>query len=129
MKWKPRVPMTTSAASASRMRRRLRRGFIGSAIVERKAARRGNHPSVFVGGKKRGAPRSSTLYASQICRGLECGFMIPSDARLTRLADAASVLLFAGDDDLQIGAAVTSLDGLFRDITGLREDTVDPRDR
>jgi hypothetical protein len=49
--------------------------------------------------------------------------------RLTRLADAASVLLFGGDDDSRIGAAVESLDRLFRDITGMREETVDPRDR
>jgi hypothetical protein len=55
--------------------------------------------------------------------------MIPSDPRPTRLADAASVLLFGGDDDSRIGAAVASLDRLFRDITGMREDTVDPRDR
>jgi hypothetical protein len=52
-----------------------------------------------------------------------------NDPRLTRIADAASVLLFGGDDDSRIGAAVESLDGLFRDITGMREDTVDPRDR
>lgn len=44
-----------------------------------------------------------------------------SDARLKRLADAASVLLFGGDDDSRIVAAVASLDGLFRDITGMRE--------
>jgi hypothetical protein len=54
--------------------------------------------------------------------------MIPSDPRLTLLADAASALLFS-DDDSRIGAAVASLDALFRDITGMREDTVDPRDR
>ncbi len=54
--------------------------------------------------------------------------MIPSDPWPTQLADAASVLLFGGDDDSRIGAAVASLDRLFRDITGLREDTVDPRD-
>src|SRR5262249_38287209 len=54
--------------------------------------------------------------------------MIPGDPRLTCLADAASVLLFA-DDDSHLEAAVTSLDRLFRDITGMREDTVDPRDR
>jgi len=54
--------------------------------------------------------------------------MIPSDPRLTRLADAASLLLFGGDDS-QSEAAVRSLDQLFRDITGLRETTVDLRDR
>jgi hypothetical protein len=52
-----------------------------------------------------------------------------NDPRLTRLADAASALLFAGDDDSGIAAAVASLDGLFRGITGMREDTIDPRDR
>src|SRR5215813_3376766 len=55
--------------------------------------------------------------------------MIPSDLRSTFLADAASELLFAGDDDSRIGAAVASLGQLFRDITGMREDTVEPRDR
>jgi hypothetical protein len=55
--------------------------------------------------------------------------MIPGDPRLTRLADAASLLLFGGDDDRRSEAAVTSLDRLFRDITGLRENTADPRDR
>lgn len=55
--------------------------------------------------------------------------MIPSNLRLTQLADAASVLLFGGDDDLLSQAAVTSLDRLFRDITGLREKTADMRDR
>jgi hypothetical protein len=55
--------------------------------------------------------------------------MIRGDLRLTRLADAASLLLFGGDDDRQSEAAVTSLDRLFRDITGLRENTLDPRDR
>jgi hypothetical protein len=55
--------------------------------------------------------------------------MIPSDPRLTRLADAASVLLFGGDDDSRTEAAVASLDRLFRDITGLREDSAGPRDR
>jgi hypothetical protein len=55
--------------------------------------------------------------------------MIPSDPWPTQLADAASVLLFGGDDDSRIGAAVASLDRLFRDITGLREDTIDPHDR
>jgi hypothetical protein len=55
--------------------------------------------------------------------------MILSDPRPTRLADAASVLLFGGDDDRRSRAAVASLHGLFRDITGTREDTVDPRDR
>jgi hypothetical protein len=50
-----------------------------------------------------------------------------SDPRLTCLADAASGLLF-DDDNSRIRAAVESLDGLFRDITGMREDTVDWRD-
>jgi hypothetical protein len=54
--------------------------------------------------------------------------MIPGAPRPTWLADAASVLLFAGDDS-RLQAAVASLDRLFRDITGVREDTVDPRDR
>lgn len=60
---------------------------------------------------------------------LQCRQMIPSDPRLTRLADAASVLLFGGDDDRRSEAALTSLDRLFRNITGLRENTADPRDR
>jgi hypothetical protein len=55
--------------------------------------------------------------------------MIPSDLRLTRLADAASLLLFGGDDDRRSEATVMSLDRLFREITGLRETTVDLRDR
>lgn len=55
--------------------------------------------------------------------------MIPSDPRLIQLADAASVLLFGGDDDRRSEAAVTSLDRLFREITGLRENTADLRDR
>jgi hypothetical protein len=55
--------------------------------------------------------------------------MIPSDPQLTRLADAASVLLFGGDDDCRSRAAVASLYRLFRDIIGLRKSTVDPRDR
>ena len=55
--------------------------------------------------------------------------MIPANLRLTRLADAASLLLFGGDDDRRSEAAVTSLDQLFRDITGLRENTLEPRDR
>ena len=61
-------------------------------------------------------------------RGLQC---LPNDSQRSvanPAADAASVLLFGGDDDSRIGAAVASLDRLFRDITGLREDTVDPRD-
>jgi hypothetical protein len=52
-----------------------------------------------------------------------------NDPRLTQLADAASVLLFGGDDHSRIAAAVESLDRLLREITGMREDTVDPRDR
>jgi hypothetical protein len=55
--------------------------------------------------------------------------MIPRDPQLTRLADAASLLLFGGDDDRRSEAAVTSLDRLFRDITGLRENTAGLRDR
>jgi hypothetical protein len=55
--------------------------------------------------------------------------MIPGDLRLTRLADAASLLLFGGEDNCQSEAAVTSLDQLFRDITGLHENTLEPRDR
>ncbi len=55
--------------------------------------------------------------------------MILSDPRPIRLADAAFVLLFGGDDDRRSGTAVASLDRLFRNITGMREDTVDPRDR
>ena len=55
--------------------------------------------------------------------------MTPSDLRLARLADAACVLLFGSDDDRQSEAAVASLDRLFREITGLRENTVEPRDR
>ena len=54
--------------------------------------------------------------------------MMPSDPRQARLADAASVLLFL-DDDSRLRTAVASLDGLFRDITGLPDDSVDPRDR
>src|SRR5580765_6666350 len=54
--------------------------------------------------------------------------MIPSNLRLTRLADAASVLLFGGDDRRN-RTAVASLYRLFRDITGLRKNTGDPRDR
>lgn len=54
--------------------------------------------------------------------------MILCGPRPTRLADAASALLFGGDDD-HIRTAVVFLDRLFRDITGVREDTVDPRDR
>ena len=55
--------------------------------------------------------------------------MILSDSRPARLADIASVLLSGGDDDRRSREAVASLDGLFRDITGMREDTLDPRDR
>jgi hypothetical protein len=53
--------------------------------------------------------------------------MILCGPRLTRLADAASALLF-GDDDDRSRTAVAFLDRLFRDITGIREDTTDPRD-
>ena len=52
--------------------------------------------------------------------------MILCDPRPTHLADAASALLF-GDDRNR--TAVAFLDRLFRNITGLHEDTVDPRDR
>jgi hypothetical protein len=54
--------------------------------------------------------------------------MIPSNPRLRWLAEAASVLLFGGDDYSRIAATVASLDRFVRDVTGLREDTVDPRD-
>lgn len=54
--------------------------------------------------------------------------MVPTDPRRIHLADAASVLLFAGDDHHRCQAAVAFLDQLFRDITGIREDTADPRD-
>jgi hypothetical protein len=43
------------------------------------------------------------------------------------MADAASALLF-GDDDDWSRTAVAFLERLFRDIIGVREDTVDPRD-
>src|SRR6476469_3057361 len=49
------------------------------------------------------------------------------DPRPARLADAAFALLM-GDDDDQCRTAVAFLERLFRDITGIREDTVDPRD-
>ena len=47
----------------------------------------------------------------------------------TRLADATSILLFGGDDDRRREAAVIFLDRLFRDATGLCENTADLRDR
>lgn len=50
------------------------------------------------------------------------------DPQPARLADAASALLFSDDDD-RSRMAVAFLDRLFRDVTGIREDTVDPRDR
>jgi len=53
--------------------------------------------------------------------------MVPSDPRLARLADAASALVFGGDD--RSPAAVATLDQLFREITGMREDTAGPRER
>lgn len=53
--------------------------------------------------------------------------MILCDPRANCLTDAASALLFDDDDD-RCRAAVAFLDRLFRDITGIREDTVDPRD-
>ena len=49
------------------------------------------------------------------------------DPRPARLADAAFALLM-GDDDDRCRTAVAFLERLFRDITGIREDTVDPRD-
>ena len=55
--------------------------------------------------------------------------MIPVNARQTWLAEAASVLLFSGDDHRRTEATVAALDRSLRDITGLREDTIDPRDR
>jgi hypothetical protein len=55
--------------------------------------------------------------------------MVSNDPQLTRLRDAASVLLFGGDDDRRHRAAVASLYRLFRDITGLYKNTVDLRDR
>jgi hypothetical protein len=55
--------------------------------------------------------------------------MIPVNARQTWLAEAASVLLFSGDDHSRTEATVAALDRSLRDITGLREDTIDPRDR
>ena len=53
--------------------------------------------------------------------------MIAINPQLTRLGDAASVLLFGGDDR-QSEAAVASLYRLFCDVSGLRESTVDSRD-
>jgi hypothetical protein len=53
--------------------------------------------------------------------------MILCDPRSIPLADAASALLFGNDDD-RSRTAVAVLERLFRDITGVREDTVDPRD-
>ena len=49
------------------------------------------------------------------------------DPRPARLSDAAFALLM-GDDDDRCRTAVAFLERLFRDITGIREDTVDPRD-
>jgi len=49
------------------------------------------------------------------------------DLRPARLSDAAFALLL-GDDDDRCRTAVAFLERLFRDITGIREDTVDPRD-
>jgi hypothetical protein len=51
------------------------------------------------------------------------------DARLSGLADAASVLLSGVDDESRLEAAVASLDELFRELTGIREDAADARDR
>jgi len=53
--------------------------------------------------------------------------MILCDPRPARLADAAFALLM-GDDDDRCRTTVAFLERLFRDITGVREDTVDPRD-
>jgi hypothetical protein len=53
--------------------------------------------------------------------------MILCDPRPTRLSDAAFALLM-GDDDDRCRTAVAFLERLFRDITGIREDTVDTRD-
>ena len=64
-----------------------------------------------------------TLAAYNVCR------MIFSDPQPTLLADAALTLLFGGDDYHRSTAAVASLDGLFREITGIREDVADVRDR
>jgi hypothetical protein len=55
--------------------------------------------------------------------------MIHGNPQLTRLADAASVLLFGDDDDRRSRAAVASLYRWFRDITGLHKNTADPRGR
>jgi hypothetical protein len=54
--------------------------------------------------------------------------MISSNPQLTRLADAASVLLFGGDDHRRSRAAMAFLYRLFRDVTGLHKNTADPRD-
>jgi hypothetical protein len=54
--------------------------------------------------------------------------MISSKPQFAYMADAASVLLFGGDDDRRSRAALASLYQLFRDITGLHESTADPRD-
>src|SRR6185437_226303 len=53
--------------------------------------------------------------------------MISSNPQLTRLADAASVLLF-GDDDYRSRSAVASLYQLFCDITDLGGNTVELHD-
>jgi hypothetical protein len=50
------------------------------------------------------------------------------NAQLTRLTDAASVLLFGDDDDHRSRAAMAFLYRLFCDITGLHKNTADPRD-
>jgi hypothetical protein len=55
--------------------------------------------------------------------------MIRSARGTNLLADSASVLLRAGDDDHRVGAAVASLGRLFSDISGMSEDTVDACDR
>ena len=53
--------------------------------------------------------------------------MISINPQLTRLADAASVLLF-DNDDCRTGLAIASLYRLFCDISGLQESAIDPRD-
>jgi hypothetical protein len=54
--------------------------------------------------------------------------MISSNPQFACMADAASVLLFGGDGDRRSRAALASLHRSFRDITGLHENTADPRD-
>ncbi len=49
-----------------------------------------------------------------------------NDPQMTRLSDAASILLFGGDDNRRSWAAVASLHRLFSGITCLHENTADP---